>query len=104
MPLLETEIWQTYAPRGLTAFAISSNILAPDDPQTVEAYVTEMGLTMTTLVDYDVTVYDAYRINDADGFAPYPREFVIDRDGRIAYAAATIDPPALAAVLDSLLD
>lgn len=103
MPLLETEIWQTHQPRGLRAFAISSNTLGPDDRDTVAAFTAEMGLTMTVLLDYDVDVYEEWRMADADGFAPYPREFIVDRDGTIAYAAATIDPVALAEVLDDLL-
>jgi len=103
LPLLE-DLWQDQAPRGITAFAISSNTLGPDDPDTVADYVAEMGLTMTTLVDYDVTVYDDYRISDSDGFAPYPREYIIDRDGTIAYAAATVDVAAMTAVLDALLE
>ena len=103
MPLLK-DLWQDFAPRGLIAYSVSSNILAPDDPETVADYVAEMGLTMTTLIDYDVTVYDAYRITDSDGFAPYPREFIVDRDGTVLYAAATIDAAAMAEVLDAALD
>ncbi len=93
-----------YAPQGLTAFAISSNVLGVDDPTNVENYVDEMGLTMTTLVDYDVRLYDDYRLSETTAFAPYPREFIVDRDGTIAYAAATLDPAALAEVLDELLN
>ncbi|MCO4772718.1 MAG: redoxin domain-containing protein [Deltaproteobacteria bacterium] len=101
--MLETELWQPYGPQGLTAYAISSNRLGPDDPITVGEYADELGLTMPVLLDLSVEVYEDYIISDADGFAPYPREYIIAPDGTIAYAAATVDPSAMQAVIEDLL-
>jgi peroxiredoxin len=103
LPQLEAEIWQSYEDQGLVAFAISSSTIGPEDPVALAAYVETMGLTMTVLADYDVTVYDDYFLSDPDAFAPYPREFIVDRDGVIIYADATIDVDAISAVLDAEL-
>ncbi len=104
LPLLETEIWREFAFRGLTAFAISSSSLPPNTLEGVEEFTDSMSLTMTTLVDSAGAVYEDYWLSTADGFAPHPREFIIDRDGIVVYAAATIDPVALREVLEQELD
>ena len=59
---------------------------------------------MTVLADYETTVYQAYQISDAERFAPYPREFVIGRDGRILYQSASIHVDELLAAIESGLD
>ncbi len=103
MPSLETDVWQVWQDKGLVAYAISSSTIGPENPQDLAEYVEGMKLTMTVLADYDVTVYYDYRINDPDAYAPYPREYVVDRDGTIVYMDSNIDVVALNALLEELL-
>lgn len=103
MPHLQSAIWDVYEPLGAKAVAISSSTLGPEDPLALANYVATMGLTMPVLLDVTSAVYDDYRIFDPDAFAPYPREYIIDRDGTVLYTDSTIDVAAIAAVLDAAL-
>ena len=63
-----------------------------------------MGLTMPVLLDPSAQVYQDYFIAAPDAAAPYPREFIIDANGNVAYTASDVDIDAMAAVLDELLE
>ena len=64
-------------------------------------------LALTSLMSARAEMIDPasedYAITAVDTLAPYPREYIIDREGRIAYTASNIDTEAMAAVLDELL-
>ena len=85
------------------AWSMSSSIIGVEDPQALTDYVSGMGLTMPILFDAGATVYGDYRIDPGAGFAPYPREYIIDRDGTLLYLAADVDVPAMQAILDDKL-
>jgi peroxiredoxin len=75
-------------------------VIGTEDPDNLAGYVEGLGLTMPILLDASTTVYDDYRIEFEEGFAPYPREYIIGRDGTLLYLAADIDVPAMQAILD----
>ena len=103
MPRIEDDIWQPYKDRGLLAWSLSSSVIGTEDPDNLAGYVEGLGLTMPILLDASTTVYDDYRIESEEGFAPYPREYIIGRDGTLLYLAADIDVPAMQAILDAEL-
>lgn len=87
----------------MAAFAISSSVIGQEDPADLRQYVDGLGLTMTVLADYDAALYDQYRFDDPDSFAPYPREIIIGKDGRVAYVKGTLDLEAMEAVIEQEL-
>ena len=100
---METDIWQAYQDQGLIVVAISSSTIGPEDPVALADYVATMGLTMPVLLDVDEAVYNDYRITTGDHFAPYPREYIIDRDGLLLYAEPTIDVAAMPPIIEAAL-
>jgi peroxiredoxin len=103
LPQLEDEIWQKYKDDGLVFYSISSSRIGPEDPDQLAAFVAAMGLTMPVLFDSSSETYYDYYINDPDAFSPYPREFVISKEGIIQYASSNVDVPALQAVIEAEL-
>ena len=85
------------------AYAISSSRIGEEDPVQLAAFASTMGLTMPVLFDQTDDTYNDYSINDPDAFSPYPREFIIDKDGTILYASSNIDIPAMKAVIEGAL-
>ena len=59
------------------------------------------------LVDDDRSLIDLYFIDeydpDLDAFSMFPRSFVIDREGRIAYASAQVNTAGLIEALEAAL-
>ena len=43
------------------------------------------------------------KLDDADVYAPYPIDVVVDADGTIVYLSRTYEPDALAAAVESVL-
>lgn len=60
-------------------------------------FVDDYRMTLPMLADEDRTLHDAYAIREdnGDAFALYPRHFVIDREGNLAYASAQVAPSDL---------
>lgn len=87
----------------MVAYSISSSKIGPEDPEQLAAFVQTMGLTMTVLLDVSTDTYTDYYINDPDAFSPYPREYIIGKDGKIAYLSSNIDIPAMQAVIETEL-
>lgn len=94
-----------YGPQGLTAFALyaPSNPGLAVDAATLAGWVEDFGVTMTVLADWDGAVYEAWALNDPDAYAPYPREYVLGRDGRLVYVDTNIDVDALTAAIEAAL-
>jgi peroxiredoxin len=103
LPRLDSDVYQAWKDQGLIAFAISSSTIGAEDPTDLAEYVDGMGLTMTVLADYEADTYADYDFDDPDQYSPYPREFIVDQDGNIAYLDSDIDVEALEAVLEELL-
>lgn len=71
-----------------------------DSPEDLEAFLAASQITFPVLRDA-APVYQAYRQTRV--ISPYPLDYVIDRDGRVAFIGTEYDPAALTAVVDSLL-
>lgn len=104
LPSLETDIWQTWKDDPEFAmFAVSSSTIGATDPETLADFAEGMGLTMPVLSDADSTVYYDWYVNDPDAYAPYPREFIVDRDGYVIFVDTSIDVDAISAVITAEL-
>jgi len=73
-----------------------------------ESWVADMDFDAEVLlVDEDRSLIDLYYVDEydpeLDAFAMFPRSFVIDRDGRVAYASAQVDTEGLIAALEAAL-
>ena len=88
-----------YGPRGLQVIGLSSGGQA--DARDLETFVASTGVTFPVLVDTEST-YEQYQ-SDADVYAPYPIDVVVDADGTIVYLSRTYEPDALAAAVESVL-
>jgi len=93
-----------YKDQGLVAYSISSSIIGPENEEQLTAFADTMGLTMPVLFDPSPNTYNDYYIEVADAFSPYPRQFIIDKDGNIAYASSNIDIPAMTDVIQALIE
>ena len=65
-----------------------------------DAWMESYGLTADVLlIDEDRSLLELYVIDehdpDLDAFAMFPRNFVMDREGRIAYASAQVTTEGL---------
>jgi len=84
-------------------YSISSSRIGQEDPAQLSSFAQTMGLTMPVLLDDTSDTYYDYYIESPDAFSPYPREFVIGKDGRIVFAASNIDIPAIQTAVESAL-
>lgn len=73
MPGIEAA-YQAHQADGLRVLAVNLD----ESPETVGAFVDELGLTFTVLLDPGYKVNDLYRVR------AYPTTYVVDRDGVIA--------------------
>ena len=100
---METAIWQNFLSDGIQMVGISNT----NNQNIINQFVEENGLTFPILFDAGSSggvqggdTYDLYYMPN-DG-SPYPRDFVIDQDGIIAYANNEIDTEWMLFVLDEL--
>lgn len=59
------------------------------------------GMRFLGLIDPSSSVYGAWRVPDPT--APYPQDYVLDQQGRVAYWNDQFDPQEVMAVIDRLL-
>jgi len=71
-----------------------------DTPEDLEAFINAFQITFPILIDNQSVKYD-YRQSGA--ISPYPLDYVIDRAGRVAYAAVEYDPEAMIEAIDQSL-
>lgn len=100
---VESEVYRPWRDRGLVALAVSSSAVGSVDAGFVQRYVEELGITMPVLLDPSAATYMDWWTAPGTLTAPYPREYIIDRDGTVAYVATDLDVPAIEAVLEDLL-
>jgi hypothetical protein len=69
----------------------------------VQDFVDQFGITFPILWDpvESYVVYTDYLIQGCA--TPFPRDFIIDQDGVVAYLSCEYDPAAMSGVIDSLL-
>lgn len=92
---MQTAIWQPYQNQDVMVFGI-----AIDEPTAVVAnFVRQFQLTYPVVLG-DQDLYNDYRIGGSH-VSPYPRDFIIGKDGLIAYASDEYDPAAMIQVIES---
>lgn len=93
------DVWETYGPEA-RVWAIAST----DDENTAREYAEWHGLTYPVLVDPGGVVNAQYDLTFAFPTGAYPQDFVVDPEGRIAYASNVPDIPAIVAVVAASLE
>ena len=102
---METFIWQTYQDQGI----IMLGIINTSNQNQINNFVQENSITFPILFDAGssggvqggYTYDDYYMPNDG---SPYPRDFVINQDGVIAYANNEIDTEWMIYVINELIN
>lgn len=82
----------------LVVWAIASR----EDAALLEDFRDAYDVSLPILVDRDGRVADQYRMAMAYPTAAYPQEWLIDREGRIAWTANRYDRDQLEAQIDAL--
>jgi len=94
---METQIWQKYKDRGVIVLGINV-----DEPASVvEAFIRQFQLTYPVLLGTN-QLKTQYELTGSH-VSPYPRDFIIGKNGLIAYAADEFDPEAMIAVIEKEL-
>ena len=101
---METAVWQNFDHNNVIVVGISNT----NNQNIINNFVSENSLTFPILFDPGSSggvqggnTYDLYYMPN-DG-SPYPRDFVIDQDGIIAYANNEIDTAWMLSVINDLL-
>tara|TARA_Y100001960_G_scaffold55844_1_gene57316 strand:+ start:1252 stop:1749 length:498 start_codon:yes stop_codon:yes gene_type:complete len=102
---METAIWQTYQNEDV----IMLGIINTSNPNQINSFVEENSITFPILFDPGSSggvqggdTYDDYYMPN-DG-SPYPRDFIIDKEGIIQYANNEIDTEWMLYVLEELIN
>ena len=94
---METQMWQKYKDRGVIVLGINV-----DEPvSVVEAFIRQFQLTYPVLLGTN-QLKTQYEITGSH-VSPFPRDFIIGKNGLIAYAADEFDPDAMIAVIEKEL-
>jgi len=67
----------------------------------IEIFIQQTGWTHPVLVDQLSDVYDMYQLDG--NISPFPLDYIVDRDGIIAYGRVDYDPIGMRVALDLLL-
>ena len=101
---METAIWQNFSNQNIKFVGISNT----NNQNIINNFIDENSLTFPILYDSGSSggvqggdTYDEYYMPN-DG-SPYPRDFIINQDGIIAYANNEIDTEWMLSVIDDLL-
>ncbi len=90
---METLVWQPYKDQDVVLLGI--NI---DEPgAVVEDFISQFNLTYPVLMG-STALKASYNIAGRH-ISPYPRDYIIGRDGRITYASAEFDPEQIEQVI-----
>ena len=100
---METAIWQSYQNYGVLLLGIINT----SNQNQIDNFVSENSITFPIFFDSGSpggvqggnTYDDYYMPNDG---SPYPRDFIIDQEGIVAYANNEIDTEWMLYVLDEL--
>ena len=102
---METTLWLNFNQENIQMVGISNT----NNQNTISNFIQENSLTFPILYDSGSSggvqggnIYDLYYMPN-DG-SPYPRDFIIDQDGVIAYANNEIDTEWMLSVIYDLLD
>ncbi|MBD3288928.1 T9SS type A sorting domain-containing protein [candidate division KSB1 bacterium] len=93
---IETAIWQPFKDEGVVVIGISS-----EPESAIKQFVIDHGITFPILRDTR-GVYNKYFLSG--GISPYPRDFIIDRDGIIQYTNTEYDVNTMKIIVEGLID
>jgi len=94
---LEAAVRQQYSDLDVTVFGLTAG---QDSTLDLQAFLDAFQMTFPILLNAGNT-YGAY--HQSGGTSPYPLDYVIDQEGRVAYFSTEYDPEAMIAVIDGLL-
>jgi len=94
---MEEQFWQAYKDKNVIVFGIADN----ENINVVENFINHFKLTFPVLLDYS-NLKNKYAIAGTH-VSPYPRNFIIGRDGTIAYASDEYDPEEMLEIIENEL-
>ena len=71
--------------------------------QSIESWIEDNQVSMTVLIDNSGEVYSEWRFDDPDRYAPYPLEFVLDRNGKIIYLSSNINAAEMTTAIEAAI-
>lgn len=93
MPALE-HAYEKYQAQGFVVLGVDT----VDDPETLDVFIHDLGITYPIVRDVDLRAATTYRITDT------PSTFVIDRDGVVSYRiAGPMQPSMFTTAIPALL-
>ena len=95
---METQIWQTFQGQDVIVFGINVD----ETESTVEDFINEFGITFQVLLG-TAALQNQYELA-SNTVAPYPRDFIIGKDGLFAYVSDFYDPDAMIEVIENELN
>ena len=95
---LESAVRQQYSEDDVVVLGLNSG---NDSAEDLEAFMSAFQVTFPILLDAN-TLIGTYRQSGAA--SPYPLDYVIDQDGRVAYYSTEYDPESMVEVIDQLLN
>ncbi len=91
----DATIYERYQGRDVLIFEIGGNM------SELQTFVNVFGCRFPGLYDQGSSVYRNYRVPHPE--APYPQDYIIDRDGNVAYWSDEYDPQEIIRIIDRLL-
>jgi peroxiredoxin len=88
-----------FADTDLVIWALASG----EAEGTVEDFVSELDIDLTVLLDATGEVHASYDLLSAFPTAAYPEEWLIDREGNVAFTANAYDRERLVAAIEGVL-
>lgn len=68
---------------------------------TITKFIEDQGITFPVLHDV-AGIYSKYNISG--GQSPYPRDFILDKNGIVQFAKTEYDPGSMISIIESLID
>jgi hypothetical protein len=96
---MEQTIWQEYQDEDVVVWGINF----VEQPDVVEEWVDELGITFPILLDSNGGTYSRYLVIGLCN-TPFPLDHVIDPEGFIAYRACEYFPDSMVTVIEGLLE
>jgi peroxiredoxin len=90
MPHLQKQVWERFQGDGFAMISVARE----ETPDVVEPFIAKHGAGWAFALDPDRSVFAAY----AEAYIP--RNYVVDRDGHIAYQSSGYDKKDFAAMID----
>ncbi len=95
---MQTQIWQTFQDQDVIVFGINVD----EAESVVEDFINEFQITFPVLLG-TAALQNQYELA-SNSVAPYPRDFIIGRDGLFAYVSDFYDPDAMIEVIENELN